>query len=773
MNKFQQLQATHERNQKQAGHYKGAYERLLREKEELKRKLAEGRMQIKPWQKYVDDLKAKYEARGTTGEPCTPMPPSSSVAAAGAVANDDFMTPLARYTVYNPGDTLSSLNPRMRIQSDGEADQARLGGLRSMPPTPVELKQTKTSDNVEEAQPGTFSRCNKAVEEISRLHEAELYQVIHRGGSGDMSPTRTQMRSVSVSSSTDTTIASIGPHESHAPQLKNVRRTSRSEAFIPPFLHATETTERDTIREGTPPSIQTHYLLPEDDFSPVVVSTRTIKRRRLDRNDGPQDQATHKSRLDNRSADLDFRRRVKDDPDAEGFTRISVARLQAEHSIDDLDTIPGIVLTPKKRNALQRVRSNSHSQQSGHGRWLVDQEHFRSSSVPMDIDDVQNLSTSFRDKLDRRSPMDTRPRVKDEQHDVVVLDHEDTHEISDSPSQHVQSRILQPLSLNARTVLPITSDPQSTRKARRHAEPSRIAALAEDGGQYCSSRKRAAEGTPDKTSRTPRIMNMLEGTSAQKQVLRMSSLSMDGVSPRRSRAPLSPRKDSTVPTASRANRAGSSARALSPRKYEAHTPRLEIKDTFDDDNESRPEESPLRSKPVETLTISDFRINPKHNQGLDYAFSEVIRASDRRQCLPGCTRPDCCGSKFQKILEIGGALPDRGPGLWDDDNKSNEQRILERYLGPDAMARLKRMTSQEVQEMLLKARAENMAQQHGKHKSSWVRSSTPPGFWNADFPSTQEEEENRRKAAKLERDRIAEMRREALRGDGKWLFKDE
>ena len=53
-----------------------------------------------------------------------------------------------------------------------------------------------------------------------------------------------------------------------------------------------------------------------------------------------------------------------------------------------------------------------------------------------------------------------------------------------------------------------------------------------------------------------------------------------------------------------------------------------------------------------------------------------------------------------------------------------------------------------------------------------MRAVTPPGFWNADMPSTQQEAENREAARAMERERIQERYFEALRG-GIWKFADE
>jgi len=207
----------------------------------------------------------------------------------------------------------------------------------------------------------------------------------------------------------------------------------------------------------------------------------------------------------------------------------------------------------------------------------------------------------------------------------------------------------------------------------------------------------------------------------------------------------------------------------------SRTPVLEIKDTYgDEEYDTRLEDEPLRLRPVGNLTLNDFKINPQYNGGLDYAFSEVVRNRDERRCLPGCTRPDCCGSSFRKVFEIGGALAGPKPGLWDNkDDLEADQRLLEEYLGTDARNRLRRMTTEQKKEMLMEAHVERLAQEHGRHKAAFARRVTPPGFWDADFPSSQEQEKNRRKAEQMEREKVEERYQEVMRTGGRWMFRDE
>jgi hypothetical protein len=179
-------------------------------------------------------------------------------------------------------------------------------------------------------------------------------------------------------------------------------------------------------------------------------------------------------------------------------------------------------------------------------------------------------------------------------------------------------------------------------------------------------------------------------------------------------------------------------------------------------NQSKPE-PPIRSKPTSELKVSDFKPNPAYNQGYSYAFAETVRKRGDRACLTGCTRPECCGSTFRTLAA---AAPPLSP--------TQEESLLEDYLGDayDTMC-LTQMSSEERQELVLQARTREMANKHGKHRQAYERHKSPPGFWRMDFPSTQELEEDRKKAVHMEQTMIQERRAEAMRKGGRWIFRDE
>lgn len=172
---------------------------------------------------------------------------------------------------------------------------------------------------------------------------------------------------------------------------------------------------------------------------------------------------------------------------------------------------------------------------------------------------------------------------------------------------------------------------------------------------------------------------------------------------------------------------------------------------------------PLRQKDLTELTRQDFKPNPEYNHGYTHAFSETMRKRGDRMCLPGCTNPDCCGSAFRTFAAALVPLP-----------LSQEEALLEDYLGEayDNM-NLTQMSLEERQELVLQARTRKIAKDTGKHRETYERRRTPPGFWRVDFPTTQEQQEDREKAEDQEKQVVRERWLEAQRKGGRWIYQDE
>lgn len=171
----------------------------------------------------------------------------------------------------------------------------------------------------------------------------------------------------------------------------------------------------------------------------------------------------------------------------------------------------------------------------------------------------------------------------------------------------------------------------------------------------------------------------------------------------------------------------------------------------------------LRDKPVSELRIQDFKPNPAFNGGYTHAFTDTVRRRDDRLCLPGCTKPSCCGSSFRTLAL---ALPPL--------SAPDEEALLEDYLG-DAYScfGLTQMDPVERGEIVLQARTRKMATEHGKHRRAYEGRKTPPGFWRVDFPSTQEREEDRERAVQMGVAEVRERYLEAMRRGGRFVFADE
>ncbi|KIW21964.1 uncharacterized protein PV07_12632 [Cladophialophora immunda] len=171
---------------------------------------------------------------------------------------------------------------------------------------------------------------------------------------------------------------------------------------------------------------------------------------------------------------------------------------------------------------------------------------------------------------------------------------------------------------------------------------------------------------------------------------------------------------------------------------------------------------PLRSRPVLQLDLSHFKVNPKYAEGLDYAFQDVVRNKEARKCLPNCTRPGCCSATFRVLAET---LP-LDPNVSEDD-------LLRGFLGPESAEKIRSLTPLTRANLVHEARANLLAKEYGRmHRANFAPPSTPPGFWDVDIPSTQEQKENQERARERQRDEVGRRYQEAIKG-GRWLFADE
>ena len=175
------------------------------------------------------------------------------------------------------------------------------------------------------------------------------------------------------------------------------------------------------------------------------------------------------------------------------------------------------------------------------------------------------------------------------------------------------------------------------------------------------------------------------------------------------------------------------------------------------------DDEPLRSRPISRLNLSHFRLNPHVNNGYHHAYDEIVRNKAERKCLPGCTRPECCGGQMEALAAT------LGP-----DAKVSDDDLLIYLLGPGSEDKIRTLTTVARENLLHEARAKRVADAYGKmHRNLHQRAQSPNGFWNVDMPASQEERTNREEARRRERQEVEKRYREASKEGGKWLFADE
>lgn len=376
--------------------------------------------------------------------------------------------------------------------------------------------------------------------------------------------------------------------------------------------------------------------------------------------------------------------------------------------------------------------------------------------------------------------------------------------------------ILQPRSVNA-AILPRTSDPFSNRKRpcpprRRDRGAAHVPVLAEDGeglpsnsdalkaGKRSKDDQNFSHGPADKEHKAPpthhRLGALLTKPSPEKSLLILEEPVAD-VSPdqawtktpvprtvyhSKSKDPATPR--SLPATKSELNRGPGNKLRLEnfepvnatmdrySKSAQAVTKRTKNVPAFRqpplvDNSEIRPEHEPLRARPVHRLGLLDFKLNPAHSS---YAYHDTVRKHDEKKSLSGCTDRHCprCKGLRELVINSGYKTAQR-PGESEDEA---DWRLMQDFLG-DNRHQLKSMSKKERSDLLMEAKFREFANRFGSHRQAYSRPRDAPGTWKADFPTTQEDAEDRAAADVMEEEKVQERYWEAMRQGGKWIFADE
>ncbi|EYE99557.1 SAE2 C-terminal domain-containing protein [Aspergillus ruber CBS 135680] len=356
-------------------------------------------------------------------------------------------------------------------------------------------------------------------------------------------------------------------------------------------------------------------------------------------------------------------------------------------------------------------------------------------------------------------------------------DHENSHQPG-SERRRLNRGVLQPVDGNSRATG--SSEQQSsttklkgnTEKAIRNGIPS----LTEDGESYVNAKRTGKHTSSIETDQylntgimpaQQRLQSFLEGPAPSRSPL---NVPWSHVCPADSRRPVNKNLGSNIQHASAEGPRPSEAKAEgSMRTGMVHGRDSRSVNAHEKPSDAHHGDESYRTLPLHRLELNHFKINSDYNHGADYAFGDIVRKGDERKGLSGCTHTGCCGDKFLAIARAGGLQTNLGGVI---SKEADEEKIIEEYLG-DEKDLIHSMDPQDRQELLHEARAKHISDIFGKHKHVHQRPRTPPGFWRTDMPDTQELEHDREEAEKVEREKVYERYREAMRPGGLWKFADE
>ncbi|KAF2156156.1 hypothetical protein K461DRAFT_91064 [Myriangium duriaei CBS 260.36] len=530
-------------------------------------------------------------------------------------------------------------------------------------------------------------------------------------------------------------------HDSSAPDLPDGSRTrvTHGAQGDAPAQHHPSSQTTDPGSDPQEPDVIRVKPEPDHDDEPVVVSSRFLKKQKpVEPMAGMAHRGTHS----------DPYKIKREDSEASQFMPHIPAFVSSalDTQASDLDTPNRQIRTPRKRQKISHTSDEN----------LLSSSH--------DLNELISGDPQFADEnTPPSSALNENTNISDA-HDTRVQQPTSTnrHGSQTSTTSHPRSSggPLQPLSTNT-PILPRTSAIKNKGERLPRQRESLVQRLDDMGEDNTD----VHDAGPPSARKGRRLDNLLQGneTPQNKNVIasRMHS-SSTRAKQRHSSPATTPRMavKETTPNPPLRSPKAPVLRMLNPPSR--LLPRDSRKSDFQPPSDPRPDEDPLRSRPIARLGLDDFRINALY-AGTDFAFNTSIRDRATRACLPGCTKA-CCAT-LQRFA--GHANIDQSGSLTDED-----EVLLKAWVGDEDTSML---SASQKQTLVATARAEKFARQHGRHRQVFERAKSPPGYWETDMPSTQDLEKHRKQAREKVRDEVRVRWVEAMKGGGRgqWRFKDE
>ncbi|KAM5441144.1 hypothetical protein MferCBS31731_003932 [Microsporum ferrugineum] len=366
---------------------------------------------------------------------------------------------------------------------------------------------------------------------------------------------------------------------------------------------------------------------------------------------------------------------------------------------------------------------------------------------------------------DRRSPL---PVLQEDQLELNAGQQIESH------GKKRGRRVLQSVNAN---VTPIRkpkdhTEPQSKRRKPYYPRSAyAIPHVAEDNEaeEYLAGRRAlrssnaagAKESTPAAKMRQTRLQDLLETNYTPRPILLSTPPQAATAKSSKFATPRTPNDNIKILKTSSIQQPNSAQHSES---REVVSPSQEV----DEDDEILPQ-TRYRNRPLNELSLEHFKLNPNRNQGLDYAFDEVVRDKSMRKQLRGCLRQECCGPLYRNMAK---------DELGEEPRSLNtltraDLDLLQEDLGSNYAQFLEGKSPIEIRDILIEAKASILSNKFSKHRSAHRHGRSPPGYWRTDMPNTQEIEQDRMMAQKFEQEKILDRYKEACKDNGYWKFADE
>ena len=133
---------------------------------------------------------------------------------------------------------------------------------------------------------------------------------------------------------------------------------------------------------------------------------------------------------------------------------------------------------------------------------------------------------------------------------------------------------------------------------------------------------------------------------------------------------------------------------------------------------------PLRSRPPHSLDLTYFRVNPIVINGM---FQGVDRDKGDTECLPKCTKPECCSSSVQAVAKLLSA-----------DSKISEDGLLAEVLSESGEEAVSGLTRSARTSLLLEANARSPPSTQSRGQAGNLDTPcSPVGYWDVELPGSQ------------------------------------